>query len=419
MDGDSRRAVIVARATPCGSSALALVRVSGAGSASLVEDLLGLESDRLSGSRRAVGVAFDSEGPIDEVVAISWKAGGSYTGEEMVEISCHGVLELVDRIVGELERRGARAALPGEFTRRALLNDRMSAFDVIALSSLWNHHGAGEGFGGRELTEMAAQVLEGIRDSRALLEGRIEFGESHLVGPDGEETGQLVLDLSAEASRLSARVASIPGQGRVLIAGPRNSGKSSLFNRLLGRRRALVSADAGTTRDAVAESVEVGGRVVELVDTAGSDGGEMEIEALSIVLGELSSTDRVIWLSELGSEDPADWIEEKGLECLVACGKCDLGKGHGYRVSAVSGEGIEQLREWIADDRGGIAEGLRSGMNRVEESIRAAAKAITAGEEALAAEELLLAEETLRALCDGSAVEEAVETALRRLCVGK
>ena len=280
---------IVAAATPVGESALAVVRVSGPLSESLAEGALALPYPT---PRRACLADYrDLRGEVvDQVVCVFYASGKSYTGEAMLEISSHGNPLLSKKIVEDLVARGCRLAEPGEFTRRAYLAGRMDLTQAESVATLIRARSD------KALASAARQLrgalgarmkdlLSRLLDLRASLEAYVDFPEEDLPPENLEGPPAALAALLAEVSRLR----STAGYGRLLeagarclIVGPPNAGKSTLLNALSGEDRAIVSEEAGTTRDYLSIRVEVGDLEVELIDTAGLRQGGSEVERRGI-----------------------------------------------------------------------------------------------------------------------------------------
>jgi tRNA modification GTPase len=373
----------------------------------MVEDLMGLPSGRLSGIRRAVGRI-----GADEVVAISWPSGRSYTGEEMVELVCFGATAATARIMEALAGAGAAPARPGEFTRRAVLSGRMSAVELIALSSVWS--GAGRP---AELPGDAARLLGSVRLLLEDIEGAIEFGDAQ-EGGEACALAARAAGLALDAAGLARAAREAEGPLRVTILGPVNAGKSTLFNALLGEDRAMVSGSPGTTRDGISARADIGGEVVELSDSAGSGGGgEFDAEAWDRSVALASRADCLIWLCDAGGRRPPPELAEMGVPILEACGRCDLGRGPGLNVSGLTGEGLEEIGAWISGRR--PPKGCAHAAGAVEKELLEAAALLGAGDYAPAAEGAGRASGLLGGLLDEGAGPSAVERVLERLCIGK
>lgn len=409
--------VIAALATPRGDSALALVRLSGDGCASMVEDMLDLGDGRLSGMRRTVAhIPGAAQGA--DVVAVSWPSGRSYTGEEMVDVICPGSPGIADTILKSMIARGARLSLPGEFTRRAYLAGRMSALEVIGLASLWNLSRDGGSAAGA-LGELGARLAESLERSAELIEAAVEFPDE-LDGTDLP-----VRESLEEAIRLARHfheaAESAEGPARVFLAGPVNSGKSTLFNRLAGAQRAVVSRSEGTTRDGASCVTLIRGRRMEIHDMPGFRDGGMEgpdADALEISLGMIGGGDIVVWMSPGSRVEPGGRLADTAGRIILVSSRCDETCGEWLQVSARTGEGMDALEEAIAGAMPGGLLSTVSGM--MEGRLVEASDAVSAGELAGAAEHVAGALRELNGCMDrGSGVEIAVERALGRMCVGK
>lgn len=411
--------IICAPATPEGVAALAVVRLSGAGSCSMVEELLGLPGGRLGGMRRKVALLRDGDRTVDRVVALSWPPGGSYTGEEMVEILCHGIPAIVAAILDLLQARGARLAAPGEFTRRALASGTLTALDVLALAGRLRGENEGEELAGR-LREGCGRLLEATRGCRDLLEGDLEFGESNPDAGARDAAGAVeALRLAAESIRTQA--GRLDGTPRVILMGPVNSGKSTLFNLLTGAD-VLVSPEPGTTREGASREVLIRGRRLLLCDSAGTGGEGLDRIASAATAASIGPYDCVVWMSESGGEPVPEGIRAAAWEVVEVASKsdrtCGGGGGHALRISSRSGEGVETLGARIT-----AAQGSTSLSGLGESVVRAVAQAQDALRERdlpLAAVHLQEIEDSLvRILGEGNPMTLSIERALDRLCVGK
>ena len=281
---------IAAFATPAGSSALAVIRVSGELSRTVAENALGKAS--VVPRRAFLGEYRSLSGKtLDECLCTFFEGPASYTGEDSLEICCHGNPFISRRIIEDLFSRGCRSALPGEFTRRAFLNGKMdlsqaeAVSDVISANSERAYEAARKLLSG-ELGRRIAAWNEKILTLLAETETQIDFSDEEVPETNPEDFRMKVNALLCELKRTeeSSRYSSRVHEGvNVVIFGAPNAGKSSLMNAVLGTERALVSPEAGTTRDFISESVSVGSHAVRLVDTAGiRDDAGSEIEKSGI-----------------------------------------------------------------------------------------------------------------------------------------
>lgn len=272
----SESSTIAAFATPLGHSALAIIRVSGKAVRSLIASVFKRKDiqSRISYFNAYRGI---DGNVLDECVWTYFEAPGSYTGEDLLEISCHGNTFISKRILNDLMSRGCSPAEPGEFTKRAFLNGKMdltqaeAVSDIISASSERAFEAAKKLLSGelsRKISEWNEQILMLLAET----ETQIDFSEEEVPEIDGvyfrSKIEALTEDLrkTAESSKYASKV----HEGvNVVIFGAPNAGKSSLLNAVLGADRALVSDEAGTTRDFISEKVLIGKNCINIIDTAG------------------------------------------------------------------------------------------------------------------------------------------------------
>src|SRR5213082_2314132 len=290
---------IAAISTPPGEGAIALVRVSGANAIEVADKIFhGKETpSQFEPHVQHFGEIFGPEGRlIDQVVLSIHREPASYSGEDLVEISCHGGTLVSIKVLEACLRAGARAARPGEFTERAFLNGKMdltqaeAVIDLIRARTDLALRSATEQLEGK-LGEKIENIRRDLLDLVAHLEAAIDFSEEG-IAPD--EGGTLLARLDSVRAQIAALLATadhgrILREGvRVVIYGPTNAGKSSLLNRLLGHERVIVSETHGTTRDTIEEAVNLRGFPVRLIDTAGLRSAADEIEREGIARTEKS-----------------------------------------------------------------------------------------------------------------------------------
>ncbi len=375
---------IVAISTPPGRGGIGIVRLSGPHAREISEKLIRMRGPMEHARARLADVPDPETGnKLDEAVVTWFARPKSYTGEDLVEIAAHGSPVVLEMLVRQALRAGARLARPGEFTERAFLAGRMdlteaeAVRDLIEAQTLYQARVAAEQMGGA-LSRRVHPGKEKLVQLIALLEAGIDFAEDDVdVTPDAEivtfidtitlELGQLAQ--SWERGRI------VHAGLRLAIVGRPNVGKSSLFNRLLERERAIVTAQPGTTRDLVTERMSLGGIPVELADTAGLRETSEEAEAIGVRKSRevLADADLVLVVTDASvplREDERELIALlAGRHALVAANKCDLpmddaAAGTGLemraraepgpaigvvRTSALSGEGVEALRDALAE----------------------------------------------------------------------
>ncbi len=398
---------IVAIATPPGRGGIGVVRLAGPESKAISAAMLRLSAGReLESGRAMFAELVEVEGGerIDEVVATWFKAPHSYTTDEVVEISCHGSPVVLRRVLEMAIAQGARLAEPGEFTQRAFLNGRLDLIqaeavrDLIEAQTLYQAKVAA-----RQLKGSLSRVLMPIKEKLIALIAKLEAGIDFAEDDVAVMPGKQILTAMEEVSRLLRGLDASFAFGKVVhegltlaIVGRPNVGKSSLFNRLVERERAIVTALPGTTRDLVTETVAVGGIPVRLVDTAGIREAMDEAEHIGIrkSMEALADSDLVLVVldasDELSEVDRELLADVAGRAAIVVRNKADLGeRGEGssptklptLRTSAVTGEGIAELREEILRTvRGGAVEdgGAMLTNLRQQSQVRAALAALSA-----------------------------------------
>ena len=357
---------IAALATPAGTAALALLRISGPDTSRLAVEIFGgAPPPRTTrrGDYRARGGAL-----VDDVLHTFFPESGSYTGEDALEISCRGNPFIAQTILEDLFARGCRAAGPGEFTQRAFLNGRMDLSQAEAVMDLI--HARSEralaaanqqlrGGLGRRLNDLTERLLAVL----ARIEAYIDFPDEDLPPEDHAIVRQALESIARETDRLLAtsHYGEMLRDGiKTVIIGAPNAGKSSLLNRLIGRERAIVSAEPGTTRDFIEERMIVGPHCLRLIDTAGINPVPGEIEKLGMAksLERAAEADLILLVLEANLPLPALPELLNSLitptRALVVVNKIDLLHSHPVRftmpdnlpavkVSALTGAGIDDL----------------------------------------------------------------------------
>jgi tRNA modification GTPase len=447
---------IVAISTPPGRGGIGIVRLSGPQAADLAEQLVSLRQPLEHAHARLADVldgSGDEASRIDEALVTYFGAPHSYTSEDLVEIAAHGspvVLELLLRRAIEL---GARLAEPGEFTQRAFLAGRLdltqaeAVRDLIEAQTLTQARLAASQMGGA-LSHRVAPVKQSLVELVALLEAGIDFAEDDVDVTPQAEIARRIAELMPPLAALEASFA----RGRIVhdgltlaIVGRPNAGKSSLFNRLVERDRAIVTATPGTTRDLVTERIAIDGIPIELVDTAGLRESLEEAEQLGVARSREALADADLVLVVLDAMQPLNEEEHRllaaveGRPALVAVNKCDLAGAHpsvhqiaglsAISTSALTGEGIAALRERIvALATGGAAAepGMLTSM-RHHQAIGAAISALNdaarANENAIPHEMILLdlyrALWALDSLTGQTTPDDVLNLIFSTFCIGK
>lgn len=374
---------IVAVATPPGRGGIGVVRIAGPEAKAIASGLLRLAGGKqLEAGRAYFGELIEpgTRDRIDEVVATYFAKPHSYTTDEIVEISCHGAPVVLRHVVELALQRGARMAEPGEFTMRAFLNSRIDLTQAEAVRDLIESQTLYQ-------AKVAAQQLEGALSHRlqptkdtlieliALLEAGIDFAEDDVSVMPAE---QILGRITAIREPLTTLLASfdygkVVHEGLTLaIVGRPNVGKSSLFNQLVERERAIVTATPGTTRDLVTETVAIGGLPVRLIDTAGIRQALDEAESIGIRKSMEALADADLVLVVLDASQPLEGTDRELLRdvgqraAIVVENKIDLAQSDNsviaaVRTSATSGEGIARLREMILQKIGGDGAQIEAG----------------------------------------------------------
>jgi tRNA modification GTPase len=329
---------IVAISTPPGRGGIGIVRLSGAAARTIAEPLLRL-THPLAHARARFAEVLDATGEtLDEAVVTWFEAPRSYTSEDVVEIAAHGSPVLLDHLIRQCIAGGARLAEPGEFTQRAFLSGRLdltqaeAIHDLIEANTLQQARLAARQLGG-SLSRQIAPVKAGLIALIAAMEAGIDFAEDDL---DLLSSSQITEQIHAIQSPLQALEQTF-AYGRILregftlaIVGRPNAGKSSLFNRLVQRDRAIVTASPGTTRDAIAERISLDGVPVELIDTAGLRAATNEAESIGIAKSRetMAEADLVLLVLDatapLHAEDKAVIASLAGRPLLIVRNKIDL-----------------------------------------------------------------------------------------------
>lgn len=362
---------IAALATPAGTAALAVIRISGSDTTRLAAELAGGQPPAPPPPRAATRADYRDRagGVVDDVLLTFFPGPRSYTGEDALEVSCHGNPFIAQKILEDLFARGCRPAAAGEFTQRAFLNGRLDLSQAEAVMDLIHArseralaaaHQQLRGALGRRMAVLIDRLLGVL----ARVEAYIDFPDEDLPPEDIALVGREIGWLATETDRLLAtsHYGAVLRDGiRMVIVGEPNVGKSSLLNRLVGAERALVSPEPGTTRDFIEERIAVGPHCVRLIDTAGLNPSPGQLEKLGIEKTRERLTEADLLLVVLDGTRNAGGIplEIKALlgqgNSVIVLNKSDLHR-HGtplpvpgaLAVSALTGEGLDALRAVIA-----------------------------------------------------------------------
>ncbi|MBN2497692.1 MAG: tRNA modification GTPase [Deltaproteobacteria bacterium] len=437
----SERDTIVARSTPQGQGAIAVIRLSGVEAFEVLTRLLAQGGVRALEPRKLhLGRICDSSGwTLDRVLWAVMPGPASYTGDDMVEIHCHGGVAVVDTLLERAVECGARLARPGEFTRRAFEAGKLDLSRAEAVSRIIEA-------GSRCEIRAAARALEGelalelellrteIVSLQAEIEAGIDFPDEGLEDPCAARCDELCRRMRLFSLALRRDAAS--GVPEVVLSGRVNVGKSSLINRLAGRQVAIVTAEAGTTRDAVSADLEVEGRRIRLVDTAGEGdacAGAPAREAVRVARERIAKATLLVRITEGQDGDSREgiWVVNK-IDLWTASQRMEMGRRLQARgallCSALTGEGLMGLRAALAsrlDEELGPAEGIPVSVRQfgalqlVVSGLERAAERLREGRVELAAEDVQTAWDGLGQLGGETVEADVLDTIFSRFCIGK
>ncbi len=397
---------IAAIATAPGTGAIAVIRVSGPQAQQVVQDCT--NGRRLQARLATLVRVRDTRGcVIDECVATYFAAPASFTGEDTVELSCHGGMLVTRRVLERLLACGARPAEPGEFSRRAFENGKLdltqaeAVMDIISAGSDLALRAAQNQLQGAIGNQVAA-AADILINVAAHVEAYIDFPEED-IAPDTTDTLLRQLD---EVDTILRRLLATADEGRLLregirtaIIGAPNVGKSSLLNMLLGYERAIVSSTAGTTRDTIEESVALGGLRLRLIDTAGLHESADAIERAGMERSRRAGAeaDLILEVADATAPRPALELPQTGAHHLLLLNKCDLplhpdwaAEQAAIRISCRAGTGREALEQAVEklflsesgerDSLAAINTRHRHALQQALEYLAAARVALCAGE---------------------------------------
>lgn len=368
---------IIALATPPGIGAIGVIRLSGPEAITLVDAVFqGKKLSKQASHTIHFGSIRDEKKQIlDEVLVSLFVGPRSYTGEDVVEISCHGSNYIIQELIRLLIRKGARSAQPGEFTLRAFLNGRMDLSQAEAVADLIaSNSEAAQQVAIKQLRGGISNEIKKLRQElinfASLIELELDFGEEDVEFANRDQLRELVLKLIRLMHKLSDsfQLGNAIKEGvNTVIAGRPNAGKSTLLNALLNEERAIVSEIAGTTRDTIEESLNIKGIQFRIIDTAGIREASDAIEAIGVqkTLEKVRQSSVLLYLFDVIKTQPAELeadlkeLLHDGTQLLVVANKMDLNPYTEYKhyanpyfspeqwipISAANEMNIEYLKE--------------------------------------------------------------------------
>lgn len=441
---------IAAIATPPGRGGIGVVRVSGKALAPMIGAIVGAQVV----PRRATRANFlSADGSvIDEGLALYFPAPHSYTGEDVMELQGHGGPVVLHLLLQRCLELGARLAEPGEFTKRAFLNDKLdlaqaeSVADLIDASTAQAARCAVRSLQG-EFSLRISTMVSALTDLRVWVEATLDFPEEEVEALERKKARSRLTEVREQLSQIinTSRQGKLLREGiHVVLAGQPNVGKSSLLNALAGAERAIVTEIPGTTRDAIRETINLDGVALHVIDTAGLRDPRDLVEKIGIerTWATIRAADMVLWVSdatrpETGVEDPAlDSRLPVGAPRVRVLNKIDLSQLSPYRrrvdavtevgISAKTGAGLDGLRTAILElaGWGGNSEGLFMARERHLQALKLAAdhceQALAKSDQLeLFAEELRLAQKALDSITGEVSADALLGKIFSSFCIGK
>ena len=431
--------VISAISTAAGTGGVAIIRLSGEGSLAIAEKMFA-PAGKIKDFQPNVMYAGNIDGGdfTDFGMCVYFKAPKSFTGEDVVEFHCHGGVRIARGILSRTISLGARAAEKGEYTKRAFINGKLSLssaegmIDMINAESLASLR-AGSMLYGEKLTAEIKELQSALTDILAEIAADSDYPEEDLDGLNAEKIHASIEEAAKKLKKLSSTYAcgkKIKDGVTVAICGKPNTGKSSLLNALLGYDKAIVSDEAGTTRDAVEGDLQINGVKYNLVDTAGIRERAGMVESIGIDRAKkiITSADVVVSVTDGNGEAVPDGVTGSIIRVF---NKCDLSSPEGEFdavVSAKTGAGLEELKGLIAEKTVGeltldkayiIEERHYSALLRAEQSLNSAIENVGIFTPDILAIDIKDAWDSLGEITGETANEQIINTVFEKFCVGK
>ncbi len=431
--------VISAISTAAGTGGVAIIRLSGEGSLAIAEKMFA-PAGKIKDFQPNVMYAGNIDGGdfTDFGMCVYFRAPKSFTGEDVVEFHCHGGVRIARGILSRTISLGARAAEKGEYTKRAFINGKLSLssaegmIDMINAESLASLR-AGSMLYGEKLTAEIKELQSALTDILAEIAADSDYPEEDLDGLNAEKIHASIEEAAKKLKKLSSTYAcgkKIKDGVNVAICGKPNTGKSSLLNALLGYDKAIVSDEAGTTRDAVEGDLQINGVKYNLVDTAGIRERAGMVESIGIDRAKkiITSADVVVSVTDGNGEAVPDGVTGSIIRVF---NKCDLSSPEGEFdavVSAKTGAGLEELKGLIAEKTVGeltldkayiIEERHYSALLRAEQSLNSAIENVGIFTPDILAIDIKDAWDSLGEITGETANEQIINTVFEKFCVGK
>ena len=458
--------IIAAVSTPRGQGGIAVIRVSGRGAIELSAKLFRPKSQKEITDyppRFCIyGDIFDEKSLIDSGILSYYVSPSSFTGEDMVEISCHGGYTVTSMVLSAVLEKGARMAEPGEFTKRAFVNDKISLTEAEAIGNLLSAEG-------ERAVRLSARHAEGALKKKtesignelvsliSSLYASIDYPEEDLEDMDDSTLLERISEIDGKCEHLISTYRSghaVAHGINTVIVGKPNVGKSSFFNALLSEKKAIVTDIPGTTRDVLEQSVEINGVILRLFDTAGiREDTTDEIESMGVDIAKekinSSTTELILALFDLSRPlDLSDmemikYLKENsiGKTVIPVFTKTDKGcafdrsivekeLGEGYAISTMTGEGLESLKKGAIErfitedslvDNGEVLTNIRqlTSLKKTSATLKEAYRLVLDGMKDMGAMELENALNTLAEIDSRKAMEKVVNEIFSKFCVGK
>ncbi len=433
--------VISAISTAAGTGGVAIIRLSGEGSLGIAAKMftpsVNIKAEKFIPNTMYTGT-IQGDGFTDFGMCVYFKAPRSFTGEDVVEFHCHGGVQIARGILAKTISLGARAAEKGEFTKRAFLNGKLSLSSAEGMIDMINAESlaalrAGSMLYGEKLNKEIKELQSSLQDVLAEIAADIDYPEEDLDGLNESSIkasiGQVALRLEKLASSYSCGK-KIKDGVTVAICGKPNTGKSSLLNALLGYDKAIVSDEAGTTRDAVEGELKIDGVKFNLVDTAGIRESAGNVESIGIERAKkiFQTADIILSVSDGGGEADVQGASGKVIKIFNKCDKNKPCGDYDLAVSVKTGQGLENLKKLLSENSVGelsldkayiIEQRHYAALMKAIQSLKSAISGCGTFTVDVLAIDLKEAWDALGEITGETANEQIINTVFEKFCVGK